>query len=367
MAEKIRIGMIGVGQIAQYHMGNYSKMQDVELVAAADLDAAKLAQVAKQFNIPNTYADFRKMLERDDIQAVDVCLHNNLHAPATIAAFEAGKDVYCEKPMAGAYADAERMLKAAGDLGRKLSIQLSTLFTPTARAARILIDEGRLGRVYHARSTGYRRLGRPFVDGYGTSSFVKKEIAAGGALYDMGVYHIAQILFLLNNPDVLRISGKVYQETAIDAKRFKESGYNVEELGMGFVRFNGGVSLDIIEAWAVHMDAFEGSSIFGSDAGIRLEPFGFFSRVGDMVLDSKIDLNTASFRWQNVHGIGNVFDSPQHHWVAGLQGRVDLLPTAEIALNTMLISEGIYLSDQLGREVTAEEVRKLSKSSAVKL
>jgi len=367
MADKVRIGMIGVGQIAQYHMANYSKMDDVELVAAADLDAAKLAQVAGQYKVPNTYADFHKMLERDDIQAVDVCLHNNLHAPATIAAFEAGKDVYCEKPMAGAYIDAERMLKAAREHGRKLSIQLSTLFTPTARAAKILIDEGRLGRVYHARSTGYRRLGRPFVDGYGTSSFVKKEVAAGGALYDMGVYHIAQMLFLLNNPKVAAVSGKVYQETAIDPKRLKESGYNVEELGMGFVRFDGGLSMDIIESWAVHMDAFEGSSIFGSDAGIRLEPFGYFTRVSDMVLDSKIDLNAASYRWQNVHGVGNVYDSPQHHWVAVQRGRVQLLPTAELALNTMLISEGIYQSDRLGREVTADEVRKLSKSTAAKI
>ena len=78
-------------------------------------------------------------------------------------------------------------------------------------------------------------------------------------------------------------------------------------------------------------------------------------------------MRTAAYRWQNVHGVGDVYDTPQHHWVAALQGRVELLPTAEIALNTMLISEGIYLSDHLGREVSAEEVRQMSKSAAVKL
>ena len=69
------------------------------------------------------------------------------------------------------------------------------------------------------------------------------------------------------------------------------------------------------------------------------------------------------FRQHNVQGIGDEYDGPQNHWIAALQGRVELLPTAELALAAMLISEGIYLSEKLGREVTAEEVRKASVSS----
>ena len=57
-----------------------------------------------------------------------------------------------------------------------------------------------------------------------------------------------------------------------------------------------------------------------------------------------------------------MYDSSEHHWIAALQGRVELLPSAELALNTMLISEGIYLSERLGREVTADEVRESSVS-----
>ena len=68
-----------------------------------------------------------------------------------------------------------------------------------------------------------------------------------------------------------------------------------------------------------------------------------------------------------MQGIGDEYDGPQNHWVASLQGRVPLLPTAELALSTMLISEGIYLSEKLGREVTADEVKKASVSSALKL
>lgn len=138
------------------------------------------------------------------------------------------------------------------------------------KAAKYLIEMGKLGKIYHARSTGFRRRGRPYVDGYGSAFFVKKEFASGGALYDMGVYHIAQILYLLGNPMVKTITGSVYQETPLDEAR--ASGYNVEVLGLGYVRFTNGVTLDIIESWAIHLDGIEGSVIVGSEGGVRLNP-----------------------------------------------------------------------------------------------
>lgn len=365
MADKIRIGCIGVGQIGKHHLDNYAKIENAELIAIADINEGELNRVGDYFSIPHRYTDFKKMLARDDLDAVDVCLHNNLHMPVAVAALEAGKHVYCEKPMAGSYIDAEAMFKKAKETGLKLSIQSRLLFEVETKAARTIIDQGLLGKRYHARSYGFRRRGRPFVDGYGTPTFVQKEVASGGALYDMGVYHIIQILYLLDNPSPLRISGKVYQETGMDPNRRQISGYNVEELGMGFVRFEGGMTLDILESWAIHLDGFEGSYVVGSEGGIRLEPFGFFHSKGDLSFNSSVDLGEFNYRLHNVHNQGDVYDSPQHHWVAALQGRVDLLPTAELALNTMLISEGIYLSSELNREVTTDEVIKASKSTAV--
>jgi len=367
MADKVRIGIIGVGQIGKHHLNNYSKIEAAEVVAAADINEAELKRVAELYKIPNTYTDFRELLKRDDIVAVDVCLHNNYHMPVTVAALKAGKDVYCEKPMAGAYIDALTMYRAAQELGRKLSIQLATLFADETKAAKFLIEQGALGKVYHARSAGHRRRGRPYVDGYGTAQFVQKEVAAGGAMYDMGVYHIARMLYLLSNPQVLRVSGKVYQEMDMDAVRKQKSGYNVEELGLGFVKLAENVTLDIIESWAINLDKFDGSVIVGPKAGIRLDPFGYFTSVGDLDLNATSDMPGWNWRQHTLRDNPDAYDSPQHHWVAVHQGRVPLLPTAELALNTMLISEGIYLSDRLGREVTAEEVQEMSVSSAVKL
>ena len=362
--EKTRIGIIGTGQIGKKHVRVYSGMPHVEIAAVADINEAEARRVAAENGIASVYTDFRQLLARDDIVAVDVCLHNNFHMPVTVAALEAGKHVFCEKPMAGAYVDAERMLTTARESGLMLCIQNREYFFNETKAAKALIDGGHLGRLYHARSTGHRRRGRPFVDGYGTPFFVQKETASGGALYDMGVYHISVVLYLLGNPDVLRVSGKTYQEIPMDPPRRAESGYNVEELGLGFVRLEDNMTLDIIEAWAIQLDAFEGAFVVGSEGGVRLEPFGYFHSLGDLDLNSTVNLDSFNFRLHSVRGQGDEYDGEQQHWIAAVEGRVELLPTAEVALNCMLISEGIYLSNQLGREVSAQEVRAASVSTA---
>ena len=365
--DKINIGIIGVGQIGKLHIENYRKIPGAQLVAVADLDRDEAERVATENDIPRIFTDFRELLKLDEISAVDVCLHNNLHAPVSIAAMEAGKDVYCEKPMAGSYADALAMHETAKRLGRKLSIQLMNLFSMEVKAARRLIEAGHLGKLYYARSVGFRRRGRPFVDGYGSADFARKEVAAGGALYDMGVYHIALILYLLGNSTVKTVTGTTHQEIEMYADRRKSSRFDVEELGLGLVRLAGDVTLAIEESWAMHFDSSEGSKILGSKGGVKLNPFTYFSTVCDMEMDATFDLSKADWRWHRCIPDTDAYDSPQHHWVATLQGRVSPIDTAQLALAVMLISEGIYLSARLGHEVTADEIKKNSRAADVKV
>ena len=367
----VRIGVIGCGQIAQQHFSNYAEIADAEVVACADVRPEAADASARKFGIPHVYYSAQEMLQRDDLDAVDVCLHNNLHVSGTVAALESGRPVYCEKPMAGTYRDAQTMRDRAKERGLPLHIQLATLYAPETRAALELVESGQLGDVFHARSAGHRRRGRPFLDGYGRADFVQKEKSAGGALYDMGVYHIAQMLYLLGNPVVERVSGQTYQKIPTDPKRQQESGANVEELGMGFVRFAGGdLTMEVIEAWAIHLDSLEGSYVVGSEGGVRLKPFGFFRSVGDLDLDSAADMGSFGYRKRKLRsddGDTDPFSSSQQHWIAALQGKTELFPTANIALNTMLISEGIYLSTQERREVTAGEIIARSESKALPL
>ncbi|MEW6356733.1 MAG: Gfo/Idh/MocA family oxidoreductase [Planctomycetota bacterium] len=366
MAGKVKLGIIGVGQIGKSHIKRYSEIPDAQIVAVADINEEEAKRVAAANNIPHVFTNFHDLLKMDEIVAVDVCLHNNFHAPITIHALEAGKDVYCEKPMAGAYIDAKQMYDTAKRLKRKLSIQLSTLFAIETKAAKRLIADGHLGKIYYAKSSAYRRRGRPYVDGYGTSSFVQKKTAAGGALYDMGVYHIAQVLYLLGNPAVEAVSGATHQEIDMYEDRRKKGGYDVEELGIGLIRLGGGITFFLEESWAIHLGGTDGSKICGSKGGVSLSPLAYFSAMSDMSMNSSFDLSAADTRWHSCFPETSAYDSPQHHWIAVQQGRVPLIDTAGIALNTMKISEGIYLSSKKGKEVTGSQIEKASKSTAIK-
>jgi len=363
----MRIGVIGVGMIGKHHLAEYAKIPDAQVVALADVNETEARRVADEYKVPQVFSDIRKMLALKELDAVDVCLHNNFHAPATVLALEAGKHVYCEKPIAGSYIDAKSMTDAAKNCGRKLHIQIGTLYSREQKVAKHLIESGQLGKLYYARSYGFRRRGRPFVDGYGTPPFVQKTAAGGGALFDMGIYHIAQTLDLLGNPSVETISGATHQEIPMYEDRQKSAGYSVEELGLGFARLGGGITLSIEESWAMHYDGSESTKVLGALGGIKLEPLTFFSKAGDVEYSAQIDAGIPNNRWTNCKPDYPFYASSQVHWIAALQGKVPLYDTAGLALNTSLISEGIYLSQTVKREVTAPEVLEKSKSTAVKI
>lgn len=97
------------------------------------------------------------------------------------------------------------------------------------------------------------------------------------------------------------------------------------------------------------------------------QQFTYHTTVCDMIMDSTFDLNAADYRWHQLRENTDAYDSFQHHWIAALQERVPLLPMAEIALQAMLISEGIYISDRLNREITVDELVSLSQPCHVKI
>ena len=363
--EKIRIAVIGVGIIGESHLQTYQKIPEAEIAAICDIDEARLNDVGDRYGIARRFTHIGKLLLEDDIDAVDVCLHNNMHAPVSIAVMRAGKDCYCEKPMAGSFYDACAMYRVMEETGRKLHIQLAFLYSNETKAAKRFIDAGDLGRLYHMRSYGFRRRGRPFVDGYARKEFVNTTTSGGGALFDMGVYHISQLLWLAGLPELERVSGHTYAEIAMDEGRRRESGYNVEELGVGLATYRGGLSMDILESWAVHGRPFPSSVMMGSEAGISLNPLVIHSRKYGLETDTTVDLGQMDYLAHTVYADTAHYDNSQQHWIHALLGRCELLPTSKIALETQRVQEGIYFSEALGREVTSEEIEALTKSKAL--
>ena len=376
----VEIGIVGAGNRGRAHAEAYADVDGATIVAVADVDEDAAIGLADTFEVPEVYGDYRDMLDDADLDAVSVCVHNNLHRPVTVDAADAGCHVFCEKPMAATYADAEAMASATDAADVHIGVQNVQLFADETRAARRLIDAGELGDPYYARGVFSRRRGRPYVDGYGTPSFVSTDVAGGGPILDVGTYVIGALLYLLGNAPVERVTGATFEHTddayepelVGDAEqtyrdRLHESHYDVEDVGMGFARLANGSLLSLRAAWHEFLPG-EPSVVAGSQGGVQLDPFEFYTTTADYEATVSLDIDEFERR-QGLLASDDGYDPDGRddqfgHWIDTLRGVIDEpIPTGEIALNSMLVMEGIYRSEAAGRELSAEEIAARSEST----
>lgn len=159
MPKPLNIGMIGYGFMGRAHSNAYAQVNhffDLEyrpvLKAVCARDEAKAKEFAAKWGYESVETDWRKLLERKDIDAVDVCTPNNLHKEIAIAAAKAGKAILCEKPLAMNSAEGEEMVAAVEKAGVANIVWYNYRRIPAVTLAKQLIDEGRLGRIFHYRA-----------------------------------------------------------------------------------------------------------------------------------------------------------------------------------------------------------------------
>lgn len=159
MSKELRIGMIGYGFMGRTHSNGYCKVNnffDLEyrpvLKAACARNQEELQKFADQWGYESTENDWRKLIARDDIDAVDICVPNNLHKEIAIAAAEAGKMILCEKPLSMNTPEGEEMCAAVEAAGVPNTVWYNYRRVPAVTHAKNIIDSGKLGRVFHYRA-----------------------------------------------------------------------------------------------------------------------------------------------------------------------------------------------------------------------
>lgn len=199
--KKVRIGMIGYKFMGKAHSHAYRDVPfyfdtNVEPVMQAicgrNEDAVKEAAQKMGWNSYET--DWRKLIERDDIDLIDIVTPNNLHAEIAIAAAKAGKHVFCEKPLALTLEESKEMLKAAEENNVLHVINHNYRFTPAMQWAKKIIDEGKLGKIYHVRA---KYLQDWLMDPDSPMVWrLKKEVSGSGAHGDLAAHSIDLARFL---------------------------------------------------------------------------------------------------------------------------------------------------------------------------
>ena len=206
---KLQIGFIGCGGIAfNKHFPSLQALPDLcDMVAFCDIVEERAVKAAKEYGAPGakTYTDYNEMLKDDSIDVVHVLTPNVVHAPATVAAFEAGKHVLCEKPMAHSTEAANQMLAAWKKSGKKFTIGYQNRFRPEVEALHKACEAGELGEIYFAKAHAVRRRAVPT---WGV--FPNKALQGGGPLIDIGTHALDMTLWMMDNYKPVSVSGSVF-------------------------------------------------------------------------------------------------------------------------------------------------------------
>lgn len=345
--KKIRAALIGSGGIANIcHVPGYLALKDknVEIVALCDIKPDALVRTQKRYDLDvPTYADYREMLKKEEIDVVSVCTHNAAHKKLTIAALNAGAHVLCEKPIATSAAEARAMIAAAKKNNRQLMIGQSGRFQAKARAVKRAVDAGQLGEIYYARAHAIRRREIPASD-----TFIRKEMSGGGPMYDIGVHMLDLALWQMGFPKPVSASGTVCTKFGNRKGvigtwgQWDPNRFDVEDFAVGFIRFENGATLILEASFAGNIDKpVMNVWLMGTEGG---------ADVGE----GRILTEQAGTIWdRNPYGLARM----EHYLVevaefvdAVRRGKPVPVPADE-ALKTQTILDAIYKSAETGREV----------------
>ena len=358
--KKVKVGIIGTGWIAEAHVANYLKCEDVEIVAAADLIPGKAEKFCKANGISGIrlYPDHKSMIDAEDLDAVSVCTYNKTHAECTIYALEHGVNVLLEKPMCVTLEEAVAICKAEKASGKILSIGFQPRFDPNMKMLKKIVQSGELGQIYYIQTGGGRRRGIPTP--YGTS-FIEEKTAGLGALGDIGCYSLDMVLNAIGYPKPLTVTGYTSAFFGKDPAYFTNHPeyadvFSVDDFAAAFVRLEGGVILDFRISWAMNLDTPGDTIILGTKGGLRVPStecwngsIGGPLKIYKTVAGEEIEYEVP----EKEDNVDNFYKKIRLFIDAVKEGGEAPVPSSQIIYNQAII-DGIAKSAALGREITLD-------------
>lgn len=355
--KKLRIGLIGAGNIGKVHLEACRALDNVEVAAICDTDPAVLHETADAFGIEKRFSTVEELLAQTQLDAADVCVWNCDHAACSIAALNAGLHVLCEKPMASTVAEAEEMQAAARKNNKLLMIGFVMRFADETRVAKDLIDHGSLGDIYYSKATYLRRHGNP--GGW----FADKTRSGGGPVIDLGVHFIDLTRYLAGNKKPVSVYAATYDKLKNRPNLKTNVGWiprgakpddvcSVEDLGVAMIRYADGSVMLLETSYSLHTEKDTGTKeLFGTKGGLRLDDgIKLYSELNGYMTD--IEPKTDRLKDGRP-----MFEAELAHFAdCALNGTPCIAP-AEDGVTIMKILDAIYQSASTGHEVLLDDGR----------
>lgn len=348
---KIKLAMVGVGSISESHLKGYQNNADVEVYAFCDINPERLKYMGEKWGVSRLYTDEAEMLKAlPEIDAVDVCTWNAAHAPCAIMALEAGKHVFCEKPMATTATEAEAMKAAADKAGKILMIGFVRRFGKDCDLVTDFINGDRLGEIYYVKASYLRRNGNP--GGW----FGNKALSGGGPLIDLGVHVIDLARYLMGKPKPVSVYGATFHKLGArknikTAKAYVSAGASendicdCEDLASAIIRFEGGATMFIDASFSLNISKPDNNvQLYGTKGGVKIsDKVELYTELDGYLADVSFDGDT---------GFGmDVFTKELKNYSDAILGKAECRNPAEDGVQIMKILDAIYKSAETGHEV----------------
>ncbi|HWK99062.1 MAG TPA: Gfo/Idh/MocA family oxidoreductase [Parapedobacter sp.] len=322
--KQLRIGLIGCGFMGRTHSNGYNRIQnffpDLQyqpvLQAVCSRREEKVKAFAAQWGYASYETDWRKLIARDDIDAVDICTPNHLHAEIAIAAAEAGKIVLTEKPLARSLEEAKAMVNAVAKAGVANTVWYNYRRLPAVTLAKKIIESGKLGKIFHYRANFLQdwTINADLPQGGDAAWRMDVDVAGSGVTGDLLAHCIDTAMWL--NGGITEVSALtetfVKQRVHLDTGKLQEVG--IDDACIFHCRFSNG-SLGLFEStrYARGHKALYTFEINGENASIRwdlhdLNRLEYF----DNACDSDVK------GWSTIHVTNGDHPYMDKWWVPGL-------------------------------------------------
>jgi len=331
MSDKVRIGIIGLGWFGEIHCEAIQAVPNLELVALCTRTESRLMELGEKFGVEKTFTDYGEMLQDPDIDAVSIVTMWDQHTAPTIAALDAGKHVFLEKPMAHTVEDCARICAAAAQSKGVLQVGHICRFNPRYAAAKREIDAGNLGCIL---SLSARRN----IPAAWTPEILDK---IGPIIGD--AIHDTDLMLWLTGDKVV----SAYAQT-VDLR-----GRKYPDVGQTMYRFASGASAIIETVWCMPektpFDIDERMSIIGADGFVHIQDtfpnFGLCTKDGFRSPDTTY--------WPDLHGAkaGALRDEFIYFGQCVVDGRNPTIVTPEESMESVRVTLAAEESARTGQVV----------------
>lgn len=340
----MKIGIIGAGVVSGYHLVNLSKIPEVEMEIIADLNEEARNRLADKHGITKRVADYKQVIEDENVEVVYVFAPHYLHCSMVIEAFQAGKHVVCEKPFAMNADEADKMIAAAEKAGKKLLIAENFRFNPTNVMTRKLLSEEKIGKPFMCMSTF---IGNEIVRMSDPDNWKgTKDKAGGGVIIDNGFHMIDTLCSFF---------GDVESVQATAGRLLVKAENKEEDTALIILKFASNVLVELSLTFVAEYNGFPPSYM---GAGFRYDLYGEKGSIHlvnqadtalTLVTESGRQVSSAQEVSQNLGSDAKL--NMHRHFVDCIMNDAEPVITTRDARQAMRVIDACYESAKTGERV----------------